>query len=354
MVCPADVAAVAFWQAPHVVETGTSLEQISILVEVALVRLGAQEELDGARGLLPVKQLYGQFVHPGDLVFNIGAHNGVRTAIFLELGARVVAVEPQEALCAGLRQAFANKDVEVVCAAAGPTEGSVELHLCTDNMLATCAPGWAEALKDRWPQEKWNRVITVPQVTIDGLMEEYGEPDFIKIDVEGYEDRVLEGLSRPVKALSFEYTVPYIEPALRALEIAEALGFAWFEYIIQESPELLHESWGGAASMAAILRGLPASIFYGDIFAVQEVDVKDEKKPEKKGSKPELPKVPIVDGHVVGAPGKGLWCIDGDVRRHVPDVETQIKMGIGMHRVIMLHPEQLEEIPEGDPMPKVR
>src|SRR4030095_4746433 len=48
-------------------------------------------------------RLYGQFVQPGDPVFDIGAHVGGRTAAFRRLGARVVAVEPQPALVRTLR-----------------------------------------------------------------------------------------------------------------------------------------------------------------------------------------------------------------------------------------------------------
>src|SRR6476469_7364038 len=37
-------------------------------------------------------RLYGNFVRPGDLVFDVGAHVGDRVASFRRLGARVVAV----------------------------------------------------------------------------------------------------------------------------------------------------------------------------------------------------------------------------------------------------------------------
>ena len=48
-------------------------------------------------------RLYGQFVRPGDLVFDVGAHVGDRLASFARLGARVVALEPQPALARVLR-----------------------------------------------------------------------------------------------------------------------------------------------------------------------------------------------------------------------------------------------------------
>ncbi len=46
-------------------------------------------------------RLYRQFVRPGDLVFDVGAHVGDRVASFQRIGARVVAVEPQPAMVQG-------------------------------------------------------------------------------------------------------------------------------------------------------------------------------------------------------------------------------------------------------------
>ena len=50
-----------------------------------------------------LRALYGQFVRPGDLVFDIGAHLGNRTRAFAALGCRVVAVEPQPHVARMLR-----------------------------------------------------------------------------------------------------------------------------------------------------------------------------------------------------------------------------------------------------------
>lgn len=86
-------------------------------------------------------------------------------------------------------------------------------------------------------------------------------------------------------------------------------------------------------------------------------DTMIEEKPgmeaKKKPKKP-LPELEVRDGMIVAAKGMGIWYIDDGVRRHVPDVKTQIAMGIGMHIVVTLHPEQLEAVPEGEPMPRRR
>ena len=212
--------------------------------------------------------LYKHFVGPADLVFNIGANIGMRTQIFTDLGADVVAVDPQPAMCEALRARFGDA-VAVVEAAAGPEEGEGELWLCTDNELATCAKGWAEALQDRWPMEKWHKKVTVPMVTLDGLIERYGEPDFCKIDTEGYEINVLKGLTQPLKALCFEYTVPFIGPALECVDYLAALGMTKFNYIVQEEMRFVLSRWVGAEEIKQHLAALPEKTFYGDVFALR-------------------------------------------------------------------------------------
>ena len=202
-----------------------------------------------------MKRLYGQFVKRRGLVFNVGANIGTRTQVFVDLGARVIAVEPQPEMAEALRDRFSNRfltmmsrdsqytyqmqQVQIVEAAAGPENGIVELLLCTDNQLATCEPGWAESLQDRWPMAKWQSKIAVQQVTLDHLIGRYGLPEFIKIDVEGYEREVIQGLSSRVPCLCFEATIPFVDPAIECVEdLAGHLGFTEFNYLVQETMAL--------------------------------------------------------------------------------------------------------------------
>ena len=223
-----------------------------------------------------MKRLYGQFVKAGDLAFNVGANIGTRTQTFVDLGAEVIAVEPQPDMADELRSKFWHLPVEVVQAAAGAKDGTVTLMLCTANPMATCATGWAELLQDRYPAEKWGGTIEVPQVSLDTLISRYGCPDFIKIDVEGYEREVLRGLTwqrvegvRPIiGALCFEATIPYVEPAIECMEdLAGRLGFTEFNYIAQEHMKLVLSEWVDADGMEAILRRLPARTLTCDVFA---------------------------------------------------------------------------------------
>ena len=42
----------------------------------------------------------------------------------------------------------------------------------------------------------WADAVKIPSITLDNLIEHYGTPDLIKIDVEGYEYTVLKGLTK--------------------------------------------------------------------------------------------------------------------------------------------------------------
>src|SRR5215470_12529728 len=73
-----------------------------------------------------MNRLYGQFVKPGDLVFDAGAHVGDRVAAFRRLKTRVVAIEPQPALVRTLRLLYGrDRDVAIEPAALGAAAGAV-------------------------------------------------------------------------------------------------------------------------------------------------------------------------------------------------------------------------------------
>ena len=223
-----------------------------------------------------MKRLYGQFVSAGDLVFNVGAHKGDRTAVFLELGAMIVALEPQPELAAALRERFCKeKAVEVIQAAAGAKEGTATLIVFPGMHSASCEAGWIAAGGGgmKVPINSWDTPIEVKQITLDGLIAYYGFPDFIKIDVEGYEREVVKGLSswdlaQPVPLLCFESTISYLEAALDCLwDLHMRLGFTRFNYMVQENMKLEVDDWVGADEMVAILKGMPLRASYCDVFA---------------------------------------------------------------------------------------
>jgi FkbM family methyltransferase len=216
--------------------------------------------------------LYARFLRPGDLVFDIGAHVGDRIAAFRRLGARVVALEPQAGPFRALRLLHGrDPDVHLVAAAAGDAVGEVTLHVNSANpTVSTASPAFVAAADgaEGWEGQAWDAAVTVPCLTLDALIAAHGRPAFVKIDVEGFEDRVLMGLSEPVPALSFEFTTIARDVAARALDRLAALGPYRFDVALGEGQQLVFGTWIGHKSVASYLAGLPHDANSGDVYAV--------------------------------------------------------------------------------------
>ena len=226
---------------------------------------------DAGRNAL-MDALYARFLKAGDLAFDIGSHVGDRISSFRRLGARVVALEPQPGPARVIRVIHArDPGVTLLQAAAGEREGEITLRVNSANpTVSTASDEFIRAAGGAggWEGQVWDQAITVPCVTLDGLIAAHGDPAFIKIDVEGFEDRVLAGLGARVPALSFEFTTIARDVAQRCLERLAALGPYRFDLALGESMQLEFKRWVNLDDMSKHLRELPHEANSGDVYAV--------------------------------------------------------------------------------------
>jgi FkbM family methyltransferase len=151
---------------------------------------------------------YSTFINKNDLVFDVGANFGNRVETFLKLKAKVIAIEPQKPCCKYLRRKY-REDIILIEKAVGEKKETKKMFISNNSAISSFSETWIDSVKkNRYKEENWNKVEMIEQVTIDEIIQKYGDPEFIKIDVEGYELEVLKGLNRPVKMVSFEYTIP--------------------------------------------------------------------------------------------------------------------------------------------------
>lgn len=221
--------------------------------------------------------LYRQFIEPGDLVFDVGAHVGDRVSSFRRLGARVIAIEPQSLLVDVLTHIHGrDTNVIILPRALGARSGRQAFHLNTDNpTVSTISDAFLQRAEDApgWEGQHWDDDVDVDVVTLDALLARFGVPVFIKIDVEGYEDAVLRGLSRPVKALSFEFTTIMRDTAIACIERLALLGDYRYNFALGETQRLSFGNWLSDADMAKHLFNLPHEANSGDVYARLASDV---------------------------------------------------------------------------------
>ncbi len=212
-----------------------------------------------------LRKFYGQFVQPGSLVFDIGANVGHYALIFRSLGAKVVAVEPQAGLAAGLRWRFSSqKDMQIVQAAVGATRSTAVLHKAPNQSeIASLRADVGE--RSRFAaSHHFSETETVPVVTLDSLLQQFGRPDFCKIDVEGFECEVLAGLSQPLPLLGLEFNREFWNETKQCLGRLGELGDYRFNYTLGEIPALGGSGWMTAAALIAELEANQDPLLWGD------------------------------------------------------------------------------------------
>src|SRR5579862_15015 len=213
-----------------------------------------------------LQRFFEQLVRPGDLVFDIGAHVGLWTLGLERVGCRVIAVEPQGA-CADKIASRSGERVTIVHSAVGSAAGEAELFLSANTEMASLAPGWMKTMIERAgvPAEAWSESVIVPVRTLDDLVDEFGVPEYIKLDVEGSEAQALSGLGQPVNVISFEahgQTVDYSSAVVgRLLELDR------YEFNLSpgEFPKLLWPDWRDERRLLRALKDEPTG--WHNVFA---------------------------------------------------------------------------------------
>ncbi len=225
-----------------------------------------QQEL----ALLPERKVfYNQFISPNNLVFDVGANAGNRVQIFLELQAKVIAVEPQPACVDTLVAKFGDR-ITIEQVGVNSEAGELEMHIANDSTISSFSKEFiSNTSKGRFSHYSWDKKIIVTVTTLDALIAKHGVPQFCKIDVEGFELNVLKGLTHKIPFLSFEYCVPeMMENMLQCMQCLHQLSpTGTFNYSIAESMELALKDWVSYEEIIAITQ-TPNFIntLFGDVY----------------------------------------------------------------------------------------
>ena len=216
-------------------------------------------------------RIYAPFIRPGDLCFDIGAHLGDRVRAWSKLGARIIALEPHPGMMSWLLRWYGHQPnivlvEQAVCAQ--PGKATLWISRLTPS-VSTLSQKWLTTIQQnrRFAGVRWDEQVPVTVTTLDAIISQYGRPVFCKIDVEGAELEVLQGLSQAIPALSFEYIPVTIETALGCIDRLEQLGHYEYNWRVSEFPRLCSPVWLSPQDMSAILTRLPRDGNSGDVYA---------------------------------------------------------------------------------------
>lgn len=149
------------------------------------------------------------------LAFDIGANKGTKTKALLQLGFTIIALEPEKKAISTLLYRYKNNErVKIVEKGVSSEEGFTDIYITEGRSgLNTMNTKWKDSLHDedenRWQKQvEFNQHYQVPLTTIELLYAEFGNPYFIKIDVEGFELEVIKGMKKLPNFLTFEANLP--------------------------------------------------------------------------------------------------------------------------------------------------
>jgi FkbM family methyltransferase len=214
---------------------------------------------------------YAKFIQQGDLAFDVGAHLGDRTDTWLCLGARVVAFEPQPKFTEYLEQKFSHHDDFVLeNKGLGAQEGRATLAISSlfPTLSTLAGKAWETEINSASSLNiDFDRSVDIEVSTLALMIEKHGEPKFCKIDVEGFEHEVLQGLKQSITFLSFEF-LSFSEDRMQScMKLLGELGYVKFNWSYKETFELGFEDWVDAESVMQHIKHYKKGIFSGDIYA---------------------------------------------------------------------------------------
>ena len=192
----------------------------------------------------------------GKLIFDIGANYGEKAIIFARIADKVVCVEPSKTAVQVLNHRFsALKNVVIRQNGVGSYDGIALFHeFCKEHAYSTFSDKWDDHVSAFAGKSLSNEVSIL---TIDSLILIYGQPDFVKIDVEGWEIEVIRGISSPIKLISFECNLnQFLKESIECIYyLSKLCAKAKFNYCLTEPPEILElKHWTSAEQMIEIVR----------------------------------------------------------------------------------------------------
>lgn len=175
-----------------------------------------------------------------NLIFDVGLNIGQDTAFYLSQGYRVLAVEADPVLAEAARKKFGREiqegRLEILNVGVADRDGVADFWICEEK------PEFNSFHRTIAARDSYtHKCIQIPVLRFAKIIERYGVPHFLKIDIEGNDLLCLDGLSASSLPtyISLESECPVdeasasVEDGLRVLQNLDGLGYRRFKLVDQ-------------------------------------------------------------------------------------------------------------------------
>lgn len=208
--------------------------------------------------------LYHTLLPPAALCFDVGANIGEKSEALLKAGACVVAFEPNPLVIPELRaRCNHDKNWTLVESALGSSAAITTLYVRESHTQSSLDQDWEGKIIANYH---------VLVVTLDSAIKCFGIPAYCKIDVEGWELEVLNGLTHSIPLVSFEFhlTPSNIKKTMSCLERLALFGPSHINITLTEGATFHFNEW---VPLEKFVDWFPGDLIkflpdhkYGDIF----------------------------------------------------------------------------------------
>lgn len=169
---------------------------------------------------LSIVPLISRFAKPGSAVIDVGAHSGYFTLCLSEAvgaGGKVYALEASPVIYAELQETVESNglaNIELINKAVSDKDGHINFFM---------APDWKSEISSMRPGE--GESIVIEAVALDNVVSDMLTVSFVKIDVEGAEMKVLEGMTEIIQRDHPTMVIEVSDPWLKELGSSSAEVF---------------------------------------------------------------------------------------------------------------------------------
>jgi len=169
------------------------------------------------------------------MIFDIGANVGSWALANVNNCDKIIAVEASPITFQSLTNNCRNNKIVLLNYAVCNNNGNdITFYQANQHVLSTINKDWLTKETSRFYNEPYREVIC-KTITLDNLIEQYGLPDLIKLDVEGGEYECITSLTKKVNLLCFEWASEINDITFKCLDYLYSLGYTKFCMQMQDN-----------------------------------------------------------------------------------------------------------------------